>query len=143
MHAKTLTRFVGVKDNPNKAGTFGRMGPWVTVEEEWQGNRPNISCIPADTYRCRRVQSPKFGDTFEVMDVPGRTHILFHALNTEEGTQGCIGVCTGMGVLEVKDEDTGVRVHKLAGTSSKSAMREFMDSLEGIDEFILLIVDHT
>lgn len=142
MLSRTITRFVGVKANPNKAGTFGRMDDWVTVEEEWQNNQRSISCIPTGSYVCRRVQSPKFGETFEVTDVPGRSHILFHALNTEEGTKGCIGVCKGMGVLEVTDEDSGVRVHKLAGLSSRVAMKEFMDSLDGVDEFILHIVDH-
>ena len=143
MHSKTLTRFVGVEANPNPAGTFGRLGDWVTVEEEWQDNRPNVSCIPTGSYVCRRIQSPKFGNTFEVTGVPGRSHIVFHALNTEEDTEGCIGICKGMGVLRVKDEDSGLRVHKLAGTASRVAMKEFLDSLEGIDEFILHIVDHT
>lgn len=137
MHHEYLTRFAYTKD-----GTFGRMGPWTTVEEEWHDNRPFISCIPAATYICRRVDSPKFGDTFEVMDVPGRTHVLFHALNTEEGTMGCIGVTVRLGVMRVTDEDSGVKVHKLAGLSSRVAMKAWLATLEGIDEFTLHIVDY-
>ena len=51
----------------------------LTLENPWRDNTPNISCIPIGTYLCKRVDSPKFGDTFEVSDVSGRTHILFHS----------------------------------------------------------------
>lgn len=132
---QTLTRFA-----PTKDGVFGRLGPWQTVEEEWQNNRPFISCIPAASYLCKRVQSPKFGNTFEVMNVPGRTHVLFHALNTEEGTQGCIGLGVKLGVLRVKDEDSGEKVWKLAALSSRVAFKAWLVSMEGIDEFTLHVV---
>ena len=131
----TLTRFA-----PTKDGVFGRMGPWTTVEEEWQNNLPFISCIPAASYLCKRVDSPKFGDTFEITNVPGRTLVLFHALNTEEGTQGCVGVTTRLGVMRVKDEDTRLKVWKLAGLSSRVAFKAWMASMEGIDEFTLHVV---
>jgi hypothetical protein len=62
----------------------------VTLEDPWRENEREVSCIPAGTYQCVRVQSHKFGDTFEVKDVPGRSHILFHAGNTTEDTMGCI-----------------------------------------------------
>lgn len=132
-----LTRFAKTPD-----GVFGRLGPWTTVEEEWQDNLPFISCIPADTYICKRVQSPKFGNTFEVMDVPGRTHVLFHALNTEEGTQGCIGVTRRLGVLRVRDEDSRQMVHKLAGLSSRVAFKAWLATMEGVDTFRLHVVDY-
>ncbi len=132
---QTLTRFA-----PTKDGVFGRLGPWQTVEEEWLNNRPNISCIPAASYTCKRVNSPKFGITFEVMDVPGRTHILLHPLNTEEGSRGCIGMGVRLGVLKVTDEDSGEKVWKLAALSSRVAFEAWMDSMEGIDEFTLHIV---
>src|SRR5690606_32106180 len=45
----TLTRFASTPD-----GVLGRLGPWCTLEEEALGNRPNVSCIPAGTYLCRR-----------------------------------------------------------------------------------------
>lgn len=135
---QTLTRFA-----PTKDGVFGRMGPWQTVEEEWQNNLPSISCIPAsppEGYICKRVQSPKFGNTFEVTNVPGRSHILFHALNTEEGTRGCIGLGVRLGVLRVTDEDSGEKVYKLAGLSSRVAMDAWLQTMEGIDEFTLHVV---
>jgi len=57
----------------------------VTLELDDLENRPNISCIPAGEYICKRVNSPKFGDTFEVANVPGRTHILFAILDSKHG----------------------------------------------------------
>ena len=52
--------------------------------------RPNVSCIPTGHYHCVRTDSPRFGDTFEVTEVPGRSHILFHKGNTPKNTKGCI-----------------------------------------------------
>lgn len=76
-------------------GTFGvlRHGdvPFaLTLEPPWKNNAPGESCIPAGRYECVRVRSPKFGNTFEVTGVPGRTHVLFHKGNTIEDTEGCI-----------------------------------------------------
>lgn len=53
-------------------------------------NAPNRSSIPAQQYICQRIQSPKFGETFQVMNVPGRSAVLFHAGNTAADTEGCI-----------------------------------------------------
>lgn len=90
MRSMVLAR-VGSSDR----GTFGvlRVGhvPFaVTCERPWKDNARNLSCIPAGTYTCTRVRSPKFGDTFEVTRVPGRSHILFHKGNDIEDTEGCI-----------------------------------------------------
>lgn len=62
----------------------------ATLEPEDKNNAVNISSIPAGEYVCARTKSPRFGETFEVLDVPGRTHILFHAGNTDADTHGCI-----------------------------------------------------
>ena len=61
-----------------------------TLENPWLRNEPNVSCIPRGVYRLRRRQSPRFGDTYQVEDVPGRSHILFHGGNRERDTRGCI-----------------------------------------------------
>ena len=143
MLSQTLTRFVGTQDNPNPSGTFGCLGPWVTVEEEWKDNRPRISCIPTGSYVCERTVFHRGGyATFEVTDVEGRTLIKFHVANTEEDLLGCIGLGMGLGVLQVTDEDSGVRVHKLAALSSRTAFDAWMATMEGVDEFILDVVDH-
>ena len=62
----------------------------VTLEPPDRGNRPDVSCIPAGRYRCRRVASPRFGAAFEVEDVPDRSHILLHAGNVAADTRGCV-----------------------------------------------------
>jgi len=105
-------------------------GPFaLTMENPWLENVKNISCIPALSYICKRVQSPKFGDTFEVMGVEGRSHILFHKGNTEEDTQGCILIAEQFGYLN----------GKVAVLSSKAGFNEFMFKMTGIDAFLLII----
>ena len=80
----------------NSHGTFGVLIddegiPFaLTLENPWEGNKPNISCIPAHQYVCKRIKSPKFGHTFEITNVEDRTHILFHKGNTSKDTHGCI-----------------------------------------------------
>lgn len=134
----TLTRFAATPD-----GTFGRMGPFYTLEEEDQGNALNISSIPPGTYVCRRSYYYAGGyETFEVTGVPSRSRILFHVGNTEEDTAGCILLGCELGVLEVEDEDSGERRPKLAVLQSRAAFRLFMDVLDHLDEFELTIADY-
>jgi len=62
----------------------------LTLEREWLNNQCGLSCIPAGIYTCSRVNSPRFGNTFEVCRVPGRTAILFHKGNIDNDSHGCI-----------------------------------------------------
>jgi len=62
----------------------------VTLELPWRNNERNISRIPEGDYICREVNSPKFGKTFEICDVPDRGHILFHKGNYAIDTRGCV-----------------------------------------------------
>lgn len=115
-------------------GTFGVLMedgvPFaLTCERPWLENRPGVSCIPRGWYRCRRKISPRFGETFEVAEVPGRSHIIFHAGNTAQDSRGCILLGRSFGEL-------GGRAAVLA---SRIAFREFMERLSGRDEFILSI----
>lgn len=137
MRRHRLTRFDAGPD-----GTLGRFEQWRTLEEEDRGNARNVSSIPLGTYVCRRVDSPGFGKTFEVTGVPGRSHILFHPLNTEEDTEGCIGIGTRFGVLQVRDEDTGEPAHKLAILRSRDAFLDFLAFFDGCDEWLLEVVDY-
>ena len=116
-------------------GTFGvlldNFIPFaVTLEPEWLGNIRDVSCIPSGQYTCRRLHSGRFGDTFQVLDVPDRTGILFHRGTVEGDTAGCILVAEEYGVL---GDDVAV-------LSSGRGFGEFMRKLDGIDEFILTIV---
>lgn len=76
-------------------GTFGVMRLdgrvfCVTLEPPDKGNQADISCIPTGEYVCRRVESPRFGETYEITGVPGRTHILLHPGNVTDDTRGCV-----------------------------------------------------
>lgn len=62
-----------------------------TVELPWKDNRPGISCIPEGRYGLRRRYSPRFRNHFEILGVPGRKYILFHAGNdAQKELRGCI-----------------------------------------------------
>lgn len=100
-----------------------------TLERPYLDNKPNVSCIPAGIYVCQRIQSPKFKETFEIMNVPGRTHILFHAGNKVEESLGC--VLTGSEIGELDGEK--------AVLSSSKAFFRFMTALQGFDHFPIKI----
>ena len=101
----------------------------VTLENPWQMNKPSVSCIPTGIWQCQRVDSPKFGDTFEVINVPGRSHILFHKGNVEADTSGCILVARRFGLL------AGVP----GIISSIEGFRDFMEVMQNVDSFTLTI----
>jgi len=71
----------------------------VTLEPRDEENAPFISSIPAQQYLCRRYESDKFGKTWEVMNVPERSSILFHPGNVAEDTEGCIILAQHYGKL--------------------------------------------
>lgn len=102
----------------------------VTLEPPWRDNKVNESCIPPDKYRCERVQSPRFGMTFEVVDVKGRTDILFHKGNIEENTLGCILVGEQFESLNGKP----------AILKSGKGYGEFMQRLQGEGSFAISIM---
>ena len=102
----------------------------ITAERPWMGNARSISCIPTGDYICKRVQSPKFGNTFEVTNVPDRSHILFHKGNIpEKDSHGCILIGEQFGSLS----------GSTAVLSSKAGYTEFMKMLDTHDMFTLTI----
>lgn len=102
-----------------------------TLENPWQDNVPFISCIPVGTYTCGRTLSTRFGPTFEVMNVEGRSRILFHAGNRSKDTCGCILLGEKRGALE---GDPAVLI-------SRVAFQIFLEKLWDIDEFKLEVVE--
>lgn len=100
-----------------------------TLELPYLDNWPQVSCIPTGTYTCKRVKSAKFGETFQICDVPNRDKILFHAGNTPRDTHGCI-------LLGIQSEKGGGSVYLI---SSRPAMQTFMKMLDGIKTFDLVI----
>lgn len=102
----------------------------LTLEPPWKDNKPNISCIPSGIYICKRINSPSFGDTFEITDVPHRSNILFHKGNISENTMGCVLIAEEFGYLN----------NKIAIISSKKGFNEFMEKLKKNNQFQLNIL---
>jgi hypothetical protein len=135
----TLKRFLITDDGVLGVLINGTRPIALTLEEEWKDNARGISCIPAASYLCQKVTTPRHGETYQVLDVPGRTAILIHSGNTEEDTEGCILLGKEFGDITVKDEDTGRQVKKLAVLRSKEAFAEFMKAVDNKQSFALHI----
>lgn len=79
-----------------------------TLELPWKSNQRRISCIPEGEYWAIPHNSPTFGQTLWLQDVPERSEILIHAGNFTKDTLGCILPGTGHadidgdGLLDVK-----------------------------------------
>lgn len=96
----------------------------VTLEPADRLNKTDISSIPAQQYICKR-----YGNTFRVLDVPGRSSILFHAGNVIENTAGCIILAEHYGKL------CGDR----AVLNSGKTFNRFLEKLIGYDKLHLTI----
>ena len=105
----------------------------TTCEEVWAFNQRNASCIPQGRYLCQRVLSPKFGDTFEVTGVPGRSAILFHKGNTTLDTEGCI--LLGETFTQLNG--------RVSIGESGLGYGEFMSLTAEVDTFYLTVQDRT
>lgn len=74
----------------------------LTLELPWRNNQRNISCIPAGIYLAHRRRGSK-GNRWYLENVPGRSGIMFHALNWagdkaagfKSDSRGCIGLGLG------------------------------------------------
>lgn len=99
-----------------------------TLERPWKDNAPEISCIPTGEYLCKRINSPKFGETFEITDVPNRTHILMHSGNYVTDSIGC--VLLGM----ISDRSSSYKIFK-----SKIARDKLMEIMKDEQSFHLTI----
>lgn len=82
-----------------------------TLELPWNDNIKNLSCIPAGSYNCVPRFSKRFGNHFEVKNVPNRDLILFHAGNFSFQTKGCI--LLGTDFLHLDKNDTIVLSYSL------------------------------
>lgn len=99
----------------------------VTLERAWNNNRPFESCIPEGRYHCMRVNSPQFGKTWGVKNVPNREDILFHAGNFAKDTEGCIL----LGQMLSEQEYTIL--------NSRKAVSEFMADTVDLESIDLII----
>lgn len=125
----------------SQEGTFGvlRIQKQIfcnTLEPPDRQNAPDISSIPAGAYVCHRVESDHFGETFEVIDVFGRSLIRFHPGNWVYQTEGCILLGESTGKLR------GRKGESRAILNSGSTFRAFMDLMFQDEWFRLTIVEY-
>jgi len=117
-----------------RQGVFGAMKiDWepfcVTLEPPDQDNQRNISCIPPGQYICHRYSSERYGETWQVMFIPNRSSVLFHAGNIVRHTRGCILTAQHYGKLR----------GDLAVLNSGKTFKEFMRKTETCSELYLTI----
>lgn len=120
-------------------GTYGVLigpkGPFiVTLERPYTDGFGKMSYVKAGRYLCKRVQSPRFGDTFEVTGIAGRSAILFHAGNWVDDSRGCILTGSSFDPVGGSDGKNGV-------TGSKLAFNELMDLQGDAKSFWLTLTD--
>jgi len=132
-----MRHFTLIRLPQHEDGTFGILLDGVieqtpfclTVERPWLNNQKEISCIPVGEYICKRVKSPKFGNTFEVTNVFNRTAILFHKGNIMDDSHGCIIIGEQFELLN----------GKVAVLASGKGFSEFLERTQTIEEFKLEI----
>ncbi len=103
--------------------------PVFTLENPWKQNQKMVSCIPEGSYLCRKYSSDKYPNVYQVLEVPNRTHILFHAGNFERDTKGCI--LLGLGACSLGDDPMV--------SNSRLAMAKFRGIMGDDEEFKLVI----
>jgi len=100
-----------------------------TLELPWADNKNRRSCIPpgpgkeAISYRVKRHESPRYGETLYLPGVPGRSEILIHAGNYISDTLGCILVGAQFTDLD-GDSLTDV-------TSSRQTLEVLLQKIDG------------
>lgn len=92
-----------------------------TLEDLWKGNQRRVSCIPQGEYQAGPHSGPRFKDVWELKAVQGRSAILIHAGNTEDDTEGCILVGTGVSKGKLLNSREAVdHLRRLIGNSEFS-----------------------
>lgn len=62
-----------------------------TLELAWKDNQKNISCIPKGTYNCKwSFMFSELAYHYQIMNVPNRSGLFFHAGNFFFNSKGCI-----------------------------------------------------
>ena len=117
-------------------GTFGalRINKEVfcaTLEPPDVANLTNRSNILPGQYICSQRKSERYGQTFEIMNVPGRTDVLFHAGNVVKHTKGCVLLGQYWGKLR------GDRAVLNSGNTFKAFI-----NVMGLEDFFLTITEH-
>ena len=73
-------------------GTPNVLYTFCTLELPYKGNEKRKSSIPLGKYSVRKRASEKYGNHFEILNVPNRDLILIHQANYVRELLGCIAV---------------------------------------------------
>lgn len=85
-HQEEQTLGTGMVFNDNNGVEF----TFCTLELPWRNNERRVSCIPEGVYDAILHDSPKFGKSIWIQDVPNRTEVLVHFSNFVRDLLGCI-----------------------------------------------------
>ena len=120
--------------------TYGRITDganahvYETLELPWLNNARKVSCIPLGEYACHRRWSPRHHiDLFEIGGVEGRTAIEIHPANFSRELLGCVA----LGMTRADIDHDGID----DVTRSKEAFGKWMQSLAGVNLFLLAVVN--
>lgn len=108
---------------------------FVTVEHSYSDELGNFRPKLSDgVYKCVRgshilEHMTAAFETFEIMNVPGHTNILFHVGNFNADSSGC--VCIGFTIVQISGQQ--------AISQSQHAFANFMDLQTGLNEFQLTV----
>lgn len=122
-------------------GTFGMFaiagGPtFFSLELPDRGNKRQESCIPKGTYQCKKINSPKHGECYQVFGVDGRDSIEIHSANfAGDVSKGFISQLLGCIAL---GKSIGIENGQLAVLQSKVAIAEF-EAFTKMQDFTLTI----
>lgn len=116
---QTCGRFVALDDDGSVVFQA------AALELPWLRNLSGLSCIPDGSYTVKKGYSPKFGNgTFQVLNVPGRSHILIHAGNYTRDIEGCI--LLGERFADIDNDDiTDITNSRATMASLKALADEF------------------
>jgi hypothetical protein len=135
----TLKRILFTDDGITGVLIKGNREICRTLEEEWKDNKKSISSIPPGSYLCSKYIRPSGTETYQVLDVPGRSFILFHSGTTELDTEGCILTGVEIGEVKAKDEESGEMENQLAILRSKEGFERFKNAVGDAQTFALHI----
>ena len=107
----------------------------IVLERGYRQNQHNISRIPAGIYPLRFTYSPKFKRKVWLVDeVPNRSGIRIHPANYWDDLKGCLA--PGLRLKDI-NKDGLIDV-----TNSRNATQQFEQSLKGLEETTIEIVNY-
>ena len=106
---------------------------WKTLELPDLNNKKNISRIPAGKYNALIHNSPKFGKSLWIQNVPNRSEILIHKGNYHSDIRGCILI--GQNHIDINND----RYKDV--TSSTKSINKLMSWINGLTEIEIHIND--